>query len=324
MKSQRFAQFAWIVVAYNVLVVLWGAFVRATGSGAGCGSHWPLCNGVVVPQSPQVATLIEFGHRLTSGLSILLIAMLAVWAFRLYPKRHRVRRAAVWSGFFIFTEALIGAGLVLFSLVAHNESVARVWSHAAHLVNTFVLIMVLTLTAWWASGGKPVRLRGHGSVGALLSVALLGTLLLGATGAITALGDTLFPSATLSAGIAQDFSATSHFLTRLRVIHPVLAITLGVYIVVVARIVSSMRPNPDTRRFARLLIGLFGMQFVIGMANVGLLAPIWMQLIHLLMADLLWIALVLLGASAMLAEEVPAAGVAAAGERAGGVAIPTP
>jgi heme A synthase len=266
---------------------------------------------VVVPQAPQVATVVEFVHRLSSGLSIILIAALAVWAFRSFPRGHRVRRGALWSGLFIFTEALIGAGLVLFSLVAHDESVARVWSHAAHLVNTFLLIMVLTLTAWWAGGGKAMRLRGHGAVGALLGVALLGTLLLGATGAVTALGDTLFPSASLGAGITEDFSATAHFLTRLRVIHPVLAITLGVYIVIVARIVSSTRPNPDTRRFARVLIGLFGIQFVIGMANVGLLAPIWMQLIHLLFADLLWIALVLLGASAMLAEGVQAGSIPA-------------
>src|SRR5512139_2354559 len=120
MTYTRFAKYAWGDLAYNVLVVLWGAYVRATGSGAGCGSHWPLCNGVVVPRAPQVETMIEFSHRLTSGLSLVLIAVLVVWGFRVYNRGHRVRKALVASGVLIITEALIGAGLVLFGWVAKD------------------------------------------------------------------------------------------------------------------------------------------------------------------------------------------------------------
>jgi heme A synthase len=94
-------------------VILWGAFVRATGSGAGCGSHWPLCNGELVPRAPQVETVIEFIHRATSGLAFLLVLGLFVLAWRVYPKGDLVRRAAALSFLFIVTEALVGAGLVL-------------------------------------------------------------------------------------------------------------------------------------------------------------------------------------------------------------------
>src|SRR5512133_2746292 len=116
----RFSRFAWAVLAYNLAVVAWGAFVRASGSGAGCGRHWPTCNGNVVPRSPSAATLIEFSHRLSSGLALLLVVTLALWAFRAYPRRHAVRRAAAASVVLMLTEALVGAGLVLLSLVAHD------------------------------------------------------------------------------------------------------------------------------------------------------------------------------------------------------------
>src|ERR1700732_3618630 len=96
-------RFAWAVVWYNVLVILWGALVRATGSGAGCGNHWPLCSGEVVPQTPALATLIEFTHRATSGIDVVLVAVLVVWAFRAFPRRHPARRGATLSGFFLAT-----------------------------------------------------------------------------------------------------------------------------------------------------------------------------------------------------------------------------
>lgn len=302
MNLPRFARYAWGVLAYNIVVILWGAFVRATGSGAGCGSHWPLCNGQVVPRAPQVETLIEFSHRLTSGLAFLLVIALLVWAFRAYPKKHRVRWAASFSVLFIITEALVGAGLVIFGLVADNASMARAFSMAVHLLNTFLLLACLTLTAWWSSGGESVRLRGQGMRAVLLIIGLLGVLVLGVSGAVTALGDTLFPSASLAEGLSQDFSPTAHLLIRLRVFHPAIAICVALYLILVVIWLYSLRQNSITKRFSLLLVILLVIQLVAGVINVALLAPVWMQLVHLLLADLIWIALVLLTASALAAN----------------------
>src|SRR5690242_12260676 len=111
------ARYAWSVLAYNVAVILWGAYVRATGSGAGCGEHWPLCNGQVLPRAPALATMIEYSHRLTSGVALLSVIVLLVWTYRVTPPGP-ARKAAALSAFFILTEAAVGAGLVLFQLVA--------------------------------------------------------------------------------------------------------------------------------------------------------------------------------------------------------------
>jgi len=171
MTRTRFSTFAWVVLAFNLLVILWGAYVRATGSGAGCGSHWPLCNGVVVPLQPQIETIVEFTHRLTSGLAFLIVLVLVVWAFRAYPRGHPVRLGAMLSMIFIITEALVGAGLGAVWLDGRGPVDRRVISISIHLVNTFLLLATLTLTAWWASGGERIVLRGQGiSSGCLLLV----------------------------------------------------------------------------------------------------------------------------------------------------------
>jgi len=298
-SQTRFTRFAWGVVAYNVFVILWGAFVRATGSGAGCGSHWPLCNGDVIPRAEYWETLIEFGHRLTSGLDGLIVLGMVVWAFRAFPKHHIVRRAAVVSFMFILIEGLIGRQLVVSELVAYNDSAERASWVAIHLVNTFLLVAALTLTAWWAGGGQRLRLRNAGVISWLLGVGFFGMLLVGASGAITALGDTLFPAESLQAGIAQDFSPTAHFLIQLRVWHPLVAITVGVYTVAAGRVVSKVRPSATTKRLFWALAGLFALQMVGGFVNVLLLAPVWMQMVHLLFADLVWIAFVLLAAAGL-------------------------
>lgn len=295
----RFATFAWMVLAYTTAVILWGAYVRASGSGAGCGSHWPLCNGVMLPRAPAVETIIELTHRAMSGLALLLVSGMAIWAWRAYPRRHLVRIGATLSLGFMLSEALVGAGLVLLELVAHNASVARAYYLAAHLLNTFLLLGAMALTAWWASGGRAVWLRGSGAVSAWLGIALLGVLGLGVTGAITALGDTLFPSTSLAAGFSEDFSPAAHFLIRLRVIHPLLAVSVGVYLLVTAVIVARLRPSIATRRLAGVLGVLFLLQLTVGAANLLLLAPIPLQLAHLLLADLVWMALVLFSAAAL-------------------------
>lgn len=299
MKLPRFAVYAWGVLAYNLGVILWGAFVRATGSGAGCGSHWPLCNGEVVPRSPQIETLIEFFHRLTSGVALLLVIGLLVWAFRAYPKRHRVRWAAGFAMLFMVTEALVGAGLVLFKLVADNTSMARALWMAVHLLNTFLLLACLTLTAWWSSGGEGIQLKERAALGTLLGLGLAGVLVLGISGAVTALGDTLFTAGSLAEGLRQDFSPTAHLLIRLRVLHPVIAVSVASFLILVTLWLNSSHRVPTVKTLAQVLTLLLAVQLVVGALNVALLAPVWMQLVHLLTSDLIWIVLVLLTVSAL-------------------------
>jgi heme A synthase len=302
MRINNFAKFAWGVLAYNLLVILWGAYVRATGSGAGCGSHWPLCNGVVIPLQPQIETIIEFTHRLMSGLSLILVVIMFIWAFRSYRKRHPVRLGATFSLIFIFTEALVGAGLVLFQWVAHDASLGRAVSIVIHLLNTFMLLAALTLTAWWASGGKPIRVQGSSMSAWLLGIGLLGTLLMGASGALAALGDTLFPAESLLSGIQQDFSPTAHFLIRLRLLHPTIAIIVAIFLIIAVGVINLRSSDWSVRRFARLLTVCVAVQMGAGFLNVLLLAPVWMQVIHLLLADLVWIFLILLSATHFAVE----------------------
>jgi heme A synthase len=293
MQLTRFAKYAWGVLAVNIGVILWGAYVRATGSGAGCGSHWPLCNGEVIPRSSTFETLVEFTHRLSSGLALILILGMFVWAFRKYPRQHIVRMGATLSVILIFTEALVGAGLVLFSWVAKDESLGRVIAMAVHLVNTFLLLAALTLTAWWASGGARIRLSDKGLITWAFGLGLLGVLILGVTGAITALGDTLFPAGSLAQGLSQDFSPTAHFLIRLRVFHPFIALLTGIYTVSLAVWIGLSREDRMARRMTVLLSVIFILQLIAGLINLVLLAPVPMQIIHLLLADLLWISFVL-------------------------------
>lgn len=298
MLRPRFAPFAWGVVIVSFLVVVWGAYVRASGSGAGCGSHWPLCNGSVLPRDPALETIVEFLHRATSGVALLLVVGLAALARRTYPAGHVVRRAAWASLFFMVTEALVGAGLVLLELVAHNDSVARAVYLGVHLVNTFLLLAALTLTAWWGSGRPaPVRPVDWRRLAPLL-LTLGGLLLVGVTGAVTALGDTLFPAGSLAEGMRQDTSPTAHILLRLRVLHPILAITVGAVLLVLSVRGTLRETSPATSLAGRFAAGLVLTQVAAGVLNLLLLAPIWMQLVHLFLADLVWLSAVLLTACA--------------------------
>ena len=311
----RLARFAWAVLAYNLAVIAWGAYVRATGSGAGCGAHWPLCNGEVLPRGARVATLIEFSHRATSGLALLSVVALLIWTWRACRPGHPARRGAALAMFFMLTEAGVGAGLVLFQLVADNASFARAMFLSVHLINTFTLLACVALTAWWLSGGAPVSVRARPGRATAVGALCLGVLVVATSGAIAALGDTLFPVSSLSSALWADLSVTSHVLIRLRILHPVLAAVTAVAVVLGARRIAA-GSGPAAERLATVVTSLTFTQVALGMLNVFLLAPVWMQLLHLLTADLVWVALILLGASVLPS---PAAGVAldivAAGSR---------
>lgn len=298
--NRRFAQYAWGVVAVNVAVILWGAFVRATGSGAGCGDHWPLCNGQVLPRAEQIETLIEFSHRLTSGLALLAVVALLIWAWRAFPKGHLVRKAAVASMVLMLLEALIGAALVLLQYVAFNISVGRAIWMAAHLVNTLLLLAALSLTAWWGQGGRPLRLRSQGLVGGALLLAGVGMLVLSMSGAITALGDTLV----LTGGISPAEHTLVATLVELRILHPIIAFIVGALVTGAAWIVLQRRTDAATQRVGRLIIGLYVAQLLVGSLNVALRAPVWLQLVHLTFTCVIWILLVILALQALAKAEV--------------------
>ena len=284
---RRFARFAWGVLAYNVAVILWGALVRATGSGAGCGGHWPLCNGDVLPDVSKIGTVIELTHRIMSGVALVLVAAMFLWAWKTFASGHAARRWATWSLVFILTEALLGASLVLLGHVARNESVGRVYSLGLHLMNTFLLLASLALAARAAT-------RKIGKISLALSWPLLALVLVAIAGAITALGDTLFPAHSLAEGVRNDFSSTASFLIRLRIIHPILGLAAGVVIALIAIPEFKLRRTP----LAGWLLALFLAQVAAGAASILLQAPLPLQLLHLLIADCLWITLVLFTAEA--------------------------
>jgi cytochrome c oxidase assembly protein subunit 15 len=299
MTKARFQTLAWATLAVTLAVILWGAFVRATGSGAGCGSHWPTCNGEVIPRPKTLATVIEFTHRLSSGALGLMVLLELVWAFRAFPKGHPARRGAAAATFLMVTEALIGAALVLFEYVAEDRSVGRAAWMSIHLVNTFFLVAAITLTAAWGRGGARLRFSDQGLIGALAIAGALGTLIVGVSGAIAALGDTLFAAPSLARGIADDLSPAAHFLQQLRVIHPIAAVLVAVFLLYARAAIVSRRPSAEVRRTGALLAALIGLQLALGYLNLALLAPVWTQIVHLLVADLIWVTFVLFAAAAL-------------------------
>ena len=311
MPKQRYTSFAWTVLGINLLVILWGAFVRATGSGAGCGSHWPLCNGEVVPNSPSFETFVELTHRVTSGIAFLLVAVLLVWGCRLYPKGHRVRGAAWWSMIFMVGEAAVGAALVLLELVGQNDSITRAWVMALHLVNTFLLVGALTLLAWFAGGGSRLVPKTRPKTYRLAMILVVASLILGASGAVAALGDTLYTPTDLGTELREEFSGSAPLLKQLRILHPLIAVltSLGIFHFV-GRIRSTRGIPAEARRWAGYLNLSVVTQLGLGTLNILLLAPVWLQLVHLLLADVVWILLVLTAASALADDSEPAASAA--------------
>jgi heme a synthase len=305
-RMRPFTRFAWAVLAYNLLVVAWGAFVRATGSGAGCGRHWPMCNGEVVPRAPATATIVEFTHRATSGLALLLVVALVVGAVRAFPAHHPARKAAWASLGLMVLEALVGAGLVLFGWVAKDTSFARGWVMGVHLTNTFLLLGALALTADWSARPGGMRFGERGVIAGALWLAFVTVLLAGVTGAIAALGDTLFPATSFAEGLSQELSTEAHVLLRLRILHPFAAVVAAAVLLFVARLALRQRPEPRVRRAALSLVLLVAVELLVGIVNLALLAPVWLQLVHLLVADLAWIALVLLAAASLAPGRVDA------------------
>ncbi len=305
MKHLAFARYAWGLLLYTLGVIVWGAYVRATGSGDGCGQSWPTCNGALIPEPEQLKTVIEFSHRLTSGLALIGVIVLYYWGRRIFPKDHPAYfgvTAALWV---MLTETVAGGGLVLYELVAYNDSVARVVVMAIHLLITLTLIATMALAAYWASGGAPLRLKNQGAVGWALGIAVLAFFTLAASGAVTALADTLFRAPSFWEGVKMDLSPTAHFLIKLRVWHPIIATSVGLYILLMVGLVNRLRPHPAVQRLGTALIVLFGTQIVVGLWNMFSNAPVSLQMLHIFTADVVWISFVLYAAAALSRDVQP-------------------
>jgi len=292
------ARFAWFVVLYNVAVIVWGAYVRATGSGAGCGSHWPLCNGEFFPATLQTQTVIEFTHRVTSGLSLVLVAILLIWCWRNTAKGDWPRYSAVAAAVLLFNEAFLGALLVLFD---HVGGLDRSATHALflclHFGNTLLLLAALALTAKWLSnrdGRFGVIPRPYQTIPTGLG--LVSVMVIGMTGSLASLGDTLFPADSLRHAVVQDFSSSSHILLRLRVLHPIVAVVGSTYILWLLQ--TFWRKQERSPWMPVTLTA----QIALGTMNVVLLTPVWLQMAHLLVAEIFWILLVLASADQLFAN----------------------
>ncbi|HWR52028.1 MAG TPA: COX15/CtaA family protein [Bryobacteraceae bacterium] len=281
-----FTRFAWAVLGYNLLVVLWGAFVRATGSGAGCGGSWPLCNGDVILRSMGAETIIEYTHRITSGLALAGVVALWFWARRLFPKGEPARRFAFLSVIFIVVEALLGAGLVVFDLVGKNSSAARAVYLSAHLTNTMILLAVIAATAYHAQPRKITLIERPRVIPAAIAVMILVSI----SGAVAALGDTVFPAGSVAEGVRRDLHPSSPLLLRLRMLHPALAVAGGFFLLYAAT--TAARLKLGSAPWAMFILVM--VQIVAGAINVALAAPVWMQIVHLGIAQLLWLAVVLI------------------------------
>jgi heme A synthase len=298
MDQRRFPPFAWGVFGYSLLVILWGYFLRISESGDGCGTDWPLCRGAVVPAEAGFSTLVELTHRVSSGVVLVVVAAMAIWAFRAYPRGHLVRTGAAFALLFTVSESLFGAMLVVFGWVATDVSTARILVRPFHVTNTFLLMAALAVTPFWAalaprgpvaSGGGGL---GPGTPFRILFPGLVGILALGWTGAWTGLAATAFPAESLSEGVGQ-YLDPEHLLIQLRLIHPVLAVLV---VVVLVRAAARLRAAHPDRLVGRLAaaIGAFALlQLAVGPFTVLMMNPVWSRLLHLFLADLLWVAAVL-------------------------------
>lgn len=302
-KLNGFAKYAWFVLGYNVLVILWGVFLRASKSGDGCGQHWLTCHGEVVPSAPELKTVIEFSHRITSALDGLIVIALLVWAIRIwYVHRSKaasfILKMAVGAFVFVLIEGAIGAGLVLTGNTAETLTPARPFWMAAHLINTLILLGLLTMTAWSASGGRRGDLRVESRNLPRIILGAIFIFLIGISGSVAALSNMIFPSGNITEGIARDFSPTSHLLLRVRPFHPILAVAGAVYLIFLAGWLRSDAPeSQNVRKWSNAFSILVVVQIAFGAMTLLTLGPILMQLGHLFLADAIWVSLILMSAN---------------------------
>ncbi len=264
----------------SIFSIIAGAVVRATGSGDGCGSSWPTCNGRVIPSLNSASEQIEFSHRAISGL--LLIVTIAIFIKSFNNSVTSLQKKVInYLTFFVILEALIGAVIVLYEWVGMNSSIPRIAAVPLHLVNTFGLLAMYTIIFKLTQNPE---IKISNLIDRKFKIITFLFILTGATGSIAALADVLFPSESFIAGIVEDFDSTSEILTRLRVLHPIVSTVLSFVLFNESKRLED-KFNLKTNQIKILVI----IGVTLGVLNIFININIFLSVVHLLVADLLWI-----------------------------------
>ena len=282
-----FLSYVWGLLIFTVAVIISGDIVQSTESGAGCGDSWPKCEGSLVPAIENIHTAIEFIHRaLTSVLSVGYLGLLA-WSYLLFGRRQLVWRSVLFSAFVLLLEILIGAALVFFGWVEDDASWGRVIVDSLHVVNTLILLASLVLILFWASESENRSISKEYSRGRFLIAAIGIVMVITITGTINSLADTLY----FSDQVVVEETPIAQLLVSVRAVHPLVAI-IGAFLIVGS--IYMVMEDPKVT-YSGLGFGIFGilfLQIIVGILNIALLTPVETQIIHLSLADALWVLLI--------------------------------
>lgn len=268
-KLSRGLYLFWI---YTLLVIAWGAWVRISHSGNGCGDHWPLCNGDFIPNLEIKKTLVEYSHRLMSGA----YGLIVLWIFYFFHRRKNThllsKKMSLYLLAFMILEALLGALLVKQNLVTVNDSIFRLVAMSLHQLNSFLLTGTTYLLYKSVSQDLNIRFTK-------LNISFL---ILAVSGAVASLAGTLFPSTSILEGILKDFSEHSHLFVRLRILHPVFAL-LSISSIIYWLNTKANNSKADTHLAIKLFLAM-----AVGIITLITLSPIWLKIAHLMIAHFIW------------------------------------
>ena len=311
-----FSCFCFSLLCFCLVVILWGAWVRISHSGDGCGAHWPDCQGqFLIDSSFTGKTWIEWIHRLLSAVFGLGVGLLVLLSFLPFSRGHTVRKSAIWVLLFTISEALIGAGLVLAGLTGGNVSFTRLLVMNLHVLNSLLLTGGLFI-CWRLSLGKRFEKPFSYSLslgkrfekpfsyslffgkqfkklfspfGISLWFFIVAFFLIVFSGSLSSLAVSLFPSQGLWEGLVLDWASGSHWLVRFRVWHPILALLLtGSFLFYYfGFLLPCSKKNKSLLRSHRIFILLLCVTLLSGLMNLLLLSPVWLKLTHLFLFYLL-------------------------------------
>lgn len=299
-RAKAFRRAALGVLLFAFPVLLFGAFVRASLSGDGCGVNWPFCGPAILPDTSQLKSLIEFGHRVSSSVLFMgAVLGLYAWSIFLFPKGHFNRRSAGFALLFTLVSGLIGAVLVKWSLVVFDKSVARAVVMSLHLCNNYFLLASLLGACLPESIYSGFRARGGGGLGALLWSSAAGMFVLAVTGAVSAMGKTawameLAAARTVADRLSMHVGEEAPAILKGGAIHPLIATSVMILVLFACRYAVREKGGEQVESWAQAVTWGFVAQMAIGVINLAMSAPIWLQLLHLALALATWISLMML------------------------------